>query len=207
MEPANRAPRPDPPGDRAGFTSFAAILRLLSHQHEERSFPPFTTRPQVCPSFSLSLSLSFPLPLQFPVGRAPGFSRIEGSVLEGPDLKPLVRHERARTFSPPSSPPAPFVARSLSFYLFTRGRKSQTTELFSSTWSQPYFLNLRPITDECVWSFIPSLRARSPDCRSGLFGDLENIYCAAKAMILVKVLVRPSFFFFLFFPPFAACVG
>lgn len=50
MEPANRAPRRDPPGDRVGFTSFAAILRLLSHQCTRDPFLPFTARPQVCPS-------------------------------------------------------------------------------------------------------------------------------------------------------------
>lgn len=79
----NRAPRKDPSRDRAGFTSLAAILRLLSHRHEERSFLPFTARPQVCPSLSLYIyiHLSLLLSLQFPVGCAPGFSRIEGSVL------------------------------------------------------------------------------------------------------------------------------
>lgn len=36
-----------------------------------------------------------------------------------------------------------------------------------------------------------------PDCRLELFGDFRNIlYCAARAMILVEVLARLSFFFF-----------
>lgn len=46
----------------------------------------------------------FLLSLQFPVGRAPGFSRIEGSALVR--LKPLVRQERANRFNPPVSPRA-----------------------------------------------------------------------------------------------------
>lgn len=121
-----------PRGDRAGFTSLAAILRLLSHQHGEEILSslyspavgrlPFLPRP--------FLSFSLPLSLQFPVGRAPGFSRIEGSVFEGSDLKPLVRHERARTFSlfppPPSSSPLPLShSLRLPFYLFTRSPKQQ----------------------------------------------------------------------------------
>lgn len=51
------------------------------------------------------------------------------------DLKPLVRHERARTFSPLSSfLPSPHAPP---FYLFTRGRKQR--ELFPSAWNRPYF--------------------------------------------------------------------
>lgn len=80
----------DPPGDRAGFTSLAAILRLLSHQHGT------ILSSLLCPSLSLSRYRS-----NFPSDVRRDFRESKDPFSS--DLKPLVRHERARTFSPLSS--------------------------------------------------------------------------------------------------------
>lgn len=49
-----------------------------------------------------------------------------------------------------------------------------------------------------VWSLTCDRYELDPDCRLELFGDFRNIlYCAARAMILIEVLARLSFFFFL----------
>lgn len=155
-----------PRGDRAGFTSLAAILRLLSHQHGEEILsslysPPADRLPFFPHPF---LPFSLPLSLQFPVGRAPGFSRIEGSIFEGSDLKPLVRHERARTFSLSISPPPPLFFSSSPFpssTLLSIHSRPQTTGAASFCVESIVLLGLLRMY---IWSLIQSVRARDVDC-------------------------------------------
>lgn len=92
--PVNRAQRGYPPRETARFTA-RLRFNVLSHGNRFFLLQPGPGRSRLL------------LTLQFPVGRAPGFSRIEGSVLV--HLKPLVRHERAWILSTPT----PFASAAL----------------------------------------------------------------------------------------------
>lgn len=198
MEPANRAPRRDPPRETASglprsprssafFPTSAREIPFFPLQPGRRSVPPFL------PSFTPATAPISRSDVDFresndPFSKDPILSRLSGTREPG-----LSRPLPLR----PSSLPSPHFRYSFIYSLAAANNGSRFL---------PRMESIVLLGSAAYYDCMDGRSYESVRARSGLLGDLQNVYIyrAARAMILAKVLVRLSFH--LFFLPSIRCL-